>query len=95
MALDIQLNDELKEEGIARELINRIQNLRKDAGFEDLPVNADTTANDIDEWDSLAHIRLILQIEKSFSLHFDASEIEKLENVGQMSELISLRQAND
>tara|TARA_B110000444_G_C18242204_1_gene323598 strand:+ start:198 stop:437 length:240 start_codon:yes stop_codon:yes gene_type:complete len=62
---------------------------------EDLSVNADTTANDIDEWDSLAHIRLILQIEKSFSLHFDASEIEKLENVGQMSELISLRQAND
>ena len=34
MALDIQLNEELKEEGIARELINRIQNLRKDAGFE-------------------------------------------------------------
>ncbi len=34
VALDIQLNDELKEEGIARELINRIQNLRKDAGFE-------------------------------------------------------------
>ena len=62
---------------------------------EDLPVNADTTANDIDEWDSLAHIRLILQIEKSFSLHFDASEIEKLENVGQMAELISLKQASD
>ena len=34
VALDIQLNEELKEEGIARELINRIQNLRKDAGFE-------------------------------------------------------------
>ena len=34
VALDIQLNDPLKEEGIARELINRIQNLRKDAGFE-------------------------------------------------------------
>ena len=34
VALDIQLNEELIEEGIARELINRIQNLRKDAGFE-------------------------------------------------------------
>ena len=34
VALDITLNDELKAEGMARELINRIQNLRKDKGFE-------------------------------------------------------------
>ncbi|MGV9005010.1 isoleucine--tRNA ligase [Flavobacterium sp.] len=34
VALDITINEELKEEGIARELVNRIQNLRKDAGFE-------------------------------------------------------------
>jgi isoleucyl-tRNA synthetase len=34
IALDIELTDELIEEGIARELINRIQNLRKESGFE-------------------------------------------------------------
>ena len=34
VALDVAINDELKQEGIARELVNRIQNLRKDAGFE-------------------------------------------------------------
>ena len=34
VALDIQLTDELKREGVARELVNRIQNLRKDSGFE-------------------------------------------------------------
>ena len=34
VALDIQLDEDLLEEGIAREMINRIQNLRKDAGFE-------------------------------------------------------------
>ena len=34
VALDITLTDELKNEGIARELINRIQNIRKDSGFE-------------------------------------------------------------
>lgn len=34
VALDITISDKLREEGIARELINRIQNLRKDAGFE-------------------------------------------------------------
>jgi isoleucyl-tRNA synthetase len=34
VALDITITDELKQEGIARELINRIQNLRKDSGLE-------------------------------------------------------------
>ena len=34
VALDITISDELRKEGIARELINRIQNIRKDSGFE-------------------------------------------------------------
>jgi isoleucyl-tRNA synthetase len=34
VALDVTINDELRNEGIARELVNRIQNLRKDSGFE-------------------------------------------------------------
>jgi len=34
VALDVSINDELRKEGIARELVNRIQNLRKDSGFE-------------------------------------------------------------
>ena len=34
VALDVKLTDELRKEGIARELVNRIQNLRKDSGFE-------------------------------------------------------------
>jgi isoleucyl-tRNA synthetase len=34
VALDISISDELRQEGIARELVNRIQNIRKDSGFE-------------------------------------------------------------
>ena len=34
MALDVTINEELRKEGVARELVNRIQNLRKDSGFE-------------------------------------------------------------
>lgn len=34
VALDVTINDELRKEGIARELVNRIQNLRKESGFE-------------------------------------------------------------
>ena len=51
IALDIQISDELKKEGVARELINRIQNLRKDSGFEvtdkiDVEIFADGAAYD-------------------------------------------------
>lgn len=61
---------------------------------DDLVINASTTAQDVASWDSLAHIRLIVAIEKSFGLHFSAAEISDVENVGQMAELILSKQAN-
>ena len=46
------------------------------------------TAADIDEWDSLTHIRLVLSVEKEFGLKFSASEVGGLKNVGDFIELI-------
>ena len=43
---------------------------------------------DVDGWDSLTHIRLILTIEKVFKIKFSTSEIGKLENVGDLVALI-------
>ena len=61
---------------------------------DDLVINSSTTAQDVDGWDSLAHIRLIVEIEKSFGLRFSAAEISEVENVGQMTELILSKQTN-
>jgi len=61
---------------------------------DDLVINLSTTAQDVDGWDSLAHIRLIVAIEKYFGLRFSAAEISEVENVGQMAELILTKQAN-
>jgi acyl carrier protein len=61
---------------------------------DDLDISSSTTAQDVVGWDSLAHIRLIVAIEKSFSLRFSASEISNLENVGQIAELILRKHAN-
>ena len=55
---------------------------------DELVIETKTTANDIDGWDSLTHIRLVISIEKAFDLRFTAAEISELENVGEMVELI-------
>jgi len=55
---------------------------------DELVIETKTTANDIDGWDSLTHIRLVISIEKAFNLRFTAAEISDLENVGEMVELI-------
>jgi acyl carrier protein len=61
---------------------------------DDLKITQSTTAKDIDGWDSLAHIRLIVAIEKFFKLRFTAAEISELENVGEMIDLILKKKAN-
>ena len=50
-----------------------------------------TTANDIEEWDSLAHISLIVAVEKEFNVKFDIFELKSLGNVGEMVDLIKLK----
>lgn len=46
------------------------------------------TAADIDEWDSLNHIRLVLSVERNFALRFSAAEVGRLKNVGEFVHLI-------
>lgn len=50
-----------------------------------------TTAADIAEWDSLMHISLVVAIEKEFQVRLNASEVGKLQHVGQMIDLLEER----
>jgi acyl carrier protein len=54
-------------------------------------LNATTTANDIEEWDSLSHIQIIVAIEKYFNIRFSSQEIKKFKNVGEMCDAILRR----
>jgi acyl carrier protein len=49
------------------------------------------TAKDVDGWDSLNHVRLVLSVQKAFSIKFSASEISRLSNVGEFVQLIEAK----
>jgi acyl carrier protein len=49
---------------------------------------AATTAKDIDDWDSLTHIELVVAIEKKFAIKFSLVEVQGFKNVGAMCEAI-------
>jgi acyl carrier protein len=58
---------------------------------ESIVVTPSMSAKDIDEWDSLSHIRLVVSIERTFDLHFSAAEVGRLKNVGEFVDLIRSR----
>jgi acyl carrier protein len=55
---------------------------------DSIALSRETIAADIEEWDSLAHISLLVAIEKEFNIHFNLTEVEQLRNVGDMFDLI-------
>ena len=61
--------------------------------FDDdsIHVCAETTANDIEEWDSLEHINLVVAIERRFHVKFTMKEVTGMQNVGEMVDIILAR----
>ena len=59
----------------------------------DIKITPEMTANDIEEWDSLSHVNLVVAIEKNFKVKFKDSEIIRWKNVGQMIESINAKLA--
>ena len=58
---------------------------------EELTVNDQTTADDIEDWDSLEHINLVVAVEKKFGIKFNMGEVNKFKNVGEMVDIIITR----
>lgn len=66
-------------------ILAQIQELIRDVFENDkINVNEQTTAQEVEEWDSLNHIQLIGAIEDHFDLEFDLEEMLALENVGDI-----------
>lgn len=71
---------------------NDVQEIFRDVfDDEELIIYNETTADDIEDWDSLAQMNLVVAIEKHFKIRFKVEEIASLHNVGEMLELIEQR----
>jgi len=72
-----------------QEILAEVQEIFRDVlDNEEIVLTEETTANDIDEWDSLTHIQLIVAEEKHFKIKFSSKEILSWKNVGEMVESI-------
>ena len=58
---------------------------------DDIVLTSEMTANDIDGWDSLSHVNLILTIEATFNIRFTRTELMKLKNVGDLQSVIAAK----
>jgi acyl carrier protein len=80
----------MTNEQILSELTEMISDL---LDLEGLNLDTDTVANDVDGWDSLAHVRIVVGIEQHFSIRFSTSEITSLNTVGDLVSLIQKHQS--
>lgn len=76
----------------AKELKKRLTEVFRDVFDDDsIVITADTTADDIEDWDSIEHITLIGAVEDEFSMKFKMGEVSGMNNVGEMMKIIAAR----
>ena len=54
-------------------------------------ITDETTASDIEGWDSLSHAQLLLEIEQKFNISFELSDVMEMDNVGRLIEIIKCK----
>lgn len=73
-------------------ILNQVQDIFRDIlDEESLALSRETTASDVDGWDSLTHIQLIVAIEKEFKVKFSSKEILSWKNVGELLDSLQVK----
>jgi acyl carrier protein len=57
--------------------------------LEDWAIEPETLAFEVPGWDSLSHAKVLLEVEKEFGIRFGASEVMRLDNVGDLDRLVT------
>lgn len=71
------------------DIMARVQEVfRDELELNDLVLTDETTADDVEEWDSLSHVQLVVALEKAFNVKFTSREILSWDNVGDLVDCI-------
>lgn len=71
------------------DIMTRVQKVfRDELEVDDLALTDETTADDVEEWDSLSHVQLVVALEKAFNIKFTSREILSWDNVGDLVDCI-------
>lgn len=74
------------------EILTKVTDIMRDVfDDDDIAVTLETSAEDVEEWDSLSHVRLIVAVERKFGFKFKNSEIEALKNVGDLVNTVATK----
>ena len=72
------------------EIYNRLNEVFREVFDDDsITVNAETTAADIEDWDSLTHIQLIAAVEDEFGVKLSMKQVSSMKNVGEMAQILA------
>lgn len=63
--------------------------LRQVLDNDAIEAGPEMSANDVEDWDSFSHIRIVLGIEEAFGVRFATPEIAQFENLGQLADLVA------
>ncbi len=78
------------------EIILKVNDVFKDVfDDENLIIDRNTSSENIEDWDSLNHIILVVEIEKKLSIRFNSGEISTFKNVGEMCDAILKKQERE
>lgn len=75
-------------------VLEQLQEIFDQVFITTVSVTEKLSAKDIEEWDSLTHISLLVAVENKFSIRFGLGEVEAVENVGGFADLIILHSNN-
>ncbi|HEU0142307.1 MAG: acyl carrier protein [Bryobacteraceae bacterium] len=73
------------------QVISRLQQVFDNIFLEPVKLTPQLSAQDVEEWDSLTQISLMVAVEKEFNVRFRVGEVEATKNVGEFADLIARR----
>ena len=87
------MKNNVEQNKIPKEILNILENIFLDNTLEEI-INS-SSFEELEDWDSLNHIILVVEIEKKLSIRFNSGEISTFKNVGEMCDAILKKQESD